>query len=309
MKELDLQPQIKLLMEETGCDAGEAKLALTLCENDIEKAIKTIGVLLKYIVAFKAKLHFKDTNTFALMHLIVNAKTSEILRFSYVVSYNPALYETSIKTDWFSFEKTIYSFRVDEGSIQDYTQATSLKLKDFFALKLKEATIIDSENVSSMLREFFHSGAFVFEIDGEELNLTQFKKLPNYEIDDNAKETHANQTAEFLNLSSDILEDSSGKPASKLSEGDIVLALITDTRDIAHYLAHLIGSRKEGKLVPLPARVKKVTQHEAEIEIELFYTASISGTAKTGMFNKIKVIEPKKTSWWDKIITKFPFGN
>ena len=297
-----MKEQIKLLMEETGCEANEADLALTLCENDIERAVKTIGILLKYIIAFKVKLHFKESNLFALVHLVVNAKTSEILRFSCVVSYNPQIYETSIGTDWFTFEKTVYSFRLDKGTVTDYTQGVSPKLQEFFTAKLKETPVIGIDEVKGMLAEFFAPQAISVEITSEELNLAQFKKLPDYNFEDDVYVFEGSQD-KLISLTSEILQDPQGKPAARLAEGDVVLALITDERDIAHYLSHLVGSRRDGKIIAFPAKVKKVTLAEPEIIVELFYTSSILGKAKTAVSDKIKVIESKKQqSWWEKIV-------
>ncbi|GHT05074.1 hypothetical protein AGMMS5026_08720 [Endomicrobiia bacterium] len=60
-----------------------------------------------------------------------------------------------------------------------------------------------------------------------------------------------------IKLDVKILEDPSGKPAEKIAESDTVLSIITDKRDIAHYLAHLTGGRKNGIMIPLPASGKK----------------------------------------------------
>ncbi|MCL2388749.1 MAG: hypothetical protein FWC85_00015 [Elusimicrobia bacterium] len=299
-----MKEQIKLLMEETGCEANEAELALTLCENDIERAVKTIGMLLKYILAFKAKLRFKESNLFALVHLAVNAKTSEILRFSCVVSYNPFMYETSIDTDWFSFEKTIYSFRLDKGAATDYTQGILPKLREFLTVKLKEVPVIGVAEIKEMLAEFFSAASLEIEITSQELTLTQFKRFADQDFEDDVQVIKDNNEAKEVNLLSEVIEDPEGTAVSKLSKGDVVVALITDERDIAHYLSHLMGGRKDGKAVPLEAHIKKVVFTEDEAVIELFYASSILGTAKAGLLSKIKVVTPQKDNnpWWKKII-------
>ena len=106
----------------------------------------------------------------------------------------------------------------------------------------------------------------------------------------------------FVRLDVEILEDSNGKPCGKLSEGDTVLSMITDERDIAHYLAHLIGGRKDGNMIPLPAMVKKITSKNDDFEIHLHYAPSITGVAKIKIGKLLKVLETKNQPWWKKIM-------
>ena len=47
MSEPIVQDKIHLLMEETGCDPGEAELALASAGYDLEKAVRTIARLLR----------------------------------------------------------------------------------------------------------------------------------------------------------------------------------------------------------------------------------------------------------------------
>ncbi|GHT24718.1 hypothetical protein AGMMS49953_07850 [Endomicrobiia bacterium] len=72
MKEKD---QLKLLIEETGYEQAEAEIVLSLSGNNIEKAIYTIGLLLKFITVFKI---FPKENIYGLIHIAVNMKTHDI---------------------------------------------------------------------------------------------------------------------------------------------------------------------------------------------------------------------------------------
>jgi hypothetical protein len=298
MKDKD---NVILLMEETGCEQGEAELALILSDNDLEKAITKIGILLKFITAFKIKLILPEKNIYGLIHIAVNIKTAEILRFSMVASHNPSVYENSASMDWFSFEKAIFSYRLDTGAMEDYTQNVEEKLKQYIARELKLLPRIFKEEMSKIILSFFDPVVVQTEIISEELNLTQFKKLPDY----NNKQNETSFTGYdlgFVRLDVEILEDLNGKPAGKLSEGDVVLSMITDERDIAHYLAHLIGGRKDGIMIPLPAMVKKITAKNDDFEIHLHYAPSITGVAKIGSKTLLKVLETKNQPWWRKIM-------
>jgi hypothetical protein len=298
MKEKD---QLQLLIEETGCEQDEAEIALSLSNNNIEKAIYTIGLLLKFITIFKIKLIFSKENIYGLIHIAVNMKTHDILRFSMIFSHNPTIYEISANIDWFSFEKAIFSARLGAGAMENYTQKIEENLKLYTQQSVKEISVISKEEISTIIKTFFHPIIIEMETVNEELNLTQFKKLPDY----NAKQNEipfARYDLGFVKLDVKILEDSNGKLAEKITESDTVLSLITDKRDIAHYLAHLTGGRKNGIMIPLPAIVKKIYSENSNFEIHLHYAPSITGLAKIKSGTKLKVLETKNQLCWKKII-------
>ncbi|MDR1195208.1 MAG: hypothetical protein LBL00_01890 [Endomicrobium sp.] len=296
-----MKDNVILLMEETGCEQGEAELALILSDNNLEKAITKIGILLKFITAFKIKLIFPQDSIYGLMHVAVNMKNAEILRFSMVVSHNPAVYENSASMDWFSFEKAIFSYRLDTGAMEDYTQNIEEKLREHIAKELKQLPVISKNEIQEIISSFFNPVIVKAEIISEELNLTQFKKLPDYNKNQN-ETSFTGYDLGFVRLDVEILKDLNGKAAGKLSEGDVVLSVITDERDIAHYLAHLIGGRKDGSMIPLPATVKRITVKNDDFEIHLHYAPSITGIAKINGKTLLKVLETKNRPLWRRIM-------
>jgi hypothetical protein len=296
MKEKD---QLQLLIEETGCEQAEAEIALSLSGN-IEKAVYTIGLLLKFITVFKIKLIFPKESIYGLIHIAVNIKTHDILRFSVIFSHNPVIYEISTNIDWFSFEKAIFSARLDAGAMKNYTQAIEENLKLHTQQAIKETRVISKEEISVMIKTFFQPITAEMEIVNEELNLSQFKKLPDYNTKQN-EFSFAGYDLGFIKLEVKILEDPKGKSADKIMESDTVLSLITDKRDIAHYLAHLTGGRKNGIMIPLPAMVKKIYSKNNNLEIHLHYAPLITGLAKIKSDVKLKVLETKNQLWWKKI--------
>ncbi|MDR3253636.1 MAG: hypothetical protein LBT07_01550 [Endomicrobium sp.] len=289
---------LKLLMEETGCDQDEAKLALSLSENNFEKAI---NFLFKFINLFQIKLIFHKENIYGLIQIALNTKTFEILRFSLVFSHNPATYEISANMDWFSFEKTIFSVRLDAGAMEDYTQKIEENLKLYTQQAIKEITGVSKDDIAIIITTFFYPAVVEMEIINEELNLAQFKKLPDYNIKQN-ETFFTTYDLGFIKLDVKIVADSNGKYVEKIREGDTVLSMITDKRDIAHYLAHLIGGKKNSNIIPLPATVKKIYSNNNEFEIYIQYTPSITGFAKIENNTKIKVLEKNNKMWWNKII-------
>ncbi|MDR1662908.1 MAG: hypothetical protein LBR59_00665 [Endomicrobium sp.] len=291
----------QLLMEETGCKRSEAELALSLSNNNLEKAIIAIGFILKFITTFKIKIAFPKENIYGLMHIVINIKTSEIARFSLTFSRNPAIYEIATSMDWFSYEKAIFSARLNSGAMEIYTKKTEKNLKIYIQKVLKEAIIVSQEEISSILKNFFYPTEVFMEIENEELNLTQFKKLPDYNLRQNSTSS-LNYDLGFIELNVTILKDNNGKPIKKTAEGDTVLSTIIDERDLTHYIAHLIGGIENGNMCPVPAIVKKITYKNDEFEVYLNYTSSIIGIAKVKSDTKIKILEQKHQLWWKKIL-------
>jgi hypothetical protein len=288
-------------MEETGCEQSEAELALSISDNNIEKAITTIGFLLKFITVFKIKLIFIKETIYSLIDMAINNKTLEILRFNMVLSHNPSVYEISANMDWFSFEKAIFSVRLDAGTMENYTREIEENLKSHMQQAIKEFTSISNDGIKKIIKIFFSNTEVNIEIVNENLNLTQFKKLPDYNIKQNS-DFFTGYDLGFVKLDVKILEDSKGKSVRKISEGDTVLSTIIDKRDIAHYLVHLIGGIKDGFMMPIPATVKKIFYKNNDSEIHLYYAPSIMGLAKIKNNIKLKVLEVKNQFWWKKIL-------
>jgi hypothetical protein len=297
MKQTD---HIKLLIEETGCEEPQAKLALNLSDNNLEKAISTIGFLLKVIKIFKIKLIFLKESIYGLVQIAINMKTSEILRFSTAFSQNPAIYEISENIDWFSFEKAIFSARIEAGSLEKYTQNIEENFKLYSQQAIKEIIFVSSDEISDIIKAFFSPIDTDIKILEEELNLTQFKKFSDNNLKSN-RTSFTDYDIGFVKLDAQILEDIHGKHIKKIQEGETVFSLIRDKRDIAHYLVHLIGGKENGIISPIPATVQKVCYKNKSYEVHLYYTPSITGLAIVQKDSKLKVLEEKQL-WWKKIL-------
>ncbi|MDR1418657.1 MAG: hypothetical protein LBI80_05870 [Endomicrobium sp.] len=297
MKQAD---HIKLLMEETGCEEPQAELALNLSDNNLEKALSTISFLLKVIKIFKIKLIFLKENMYGLVQIAINMKTSETLRFSTAFSQNPAIYEISENIDWFSFEKAIFSARIETGSLEKYTQNIEENFKLYLQQAIKEIIFVSSDEISDIIKAFFSPSDIDIKILEEELNLTQFKKFPDNNLKSNCISLTGYDIG-FVKLEAQILEDTNGKHIKKIQEGETVFSLITDKRDISHYLVHLIGGKENGIISPIPATVQKVCYKNEIYEVHLYYAPSITGLAKVQKDSKLKVLEEKQL-WWEKIL-------
>ena len=298
MKQID---HLKLLMEETGCEKSQAELALNLSDNNLEKAISTIGFLLKLIKIFKIKLILPKENIYGLVQVAINMKTSEILRFSTAFSQNPKIYEISENTDWFSFEKAIFSARLEAGSLEKYTQNIEENFRLYAQQAIKEIISVSTDEISEIIKAFFSPINIDIKALQEELNLTQFKKFPDKNLRTDILPSKGYDIG-FVKLDAKILEEEDGKPINKIQEGETVLSVITDQRDIAHYLVHLIGGKETGIISSIPATVQKVYYKNESFEVHLYYASSITGLAIVQKYSKLKTLGEKQLWWGKKII-------
>ncbi|MDR3049301.1 MAG: hypothetical protein LBV16_05620 [Elusimicrobiota bacterium] len=299
MKEKD-KSLIQLLIEETGCEQNEAEVALSLSNHNLKEAVNKITSFLRVITAFKIKLIFPQENIYGLIHIVINKKFFEILKFNIVFSHNPAIYEISSKMDWFSFEKAIFSARLSDGAMEDYTKSVEEPFKNYITQDLKNLKLPSKETIEN----FFAPAIVNINILSEELNLSQFKGFHENETNNQSDYLNNYKDFEILKLDSEICQDEQGISAKKLRCADEVLSIITDKRDIAHYLIHLIGGIKNGELTPIPSTIKEMSLSGDYIEIYLQYAPSITGYTKIKKDTQVKRLSSKSAPLWEKIISK-----
>ncbi|MDR2772924.1 MAG: hypothetical protein LBB93_05600 [Elusimicrobiota bacterium] len=275
---MDKIDNIELLMEETACERSEAEFALSLANGDIEKAIVKLGIIQKYIVVIKIKMFFFEDNFYGLLHIAINTKVNEILRFNIVFSQNPQIYGISAQTDWFSFEKGIFSARLKPGAMEIYTKKIEEPLKRYVKYMLTKMSKHPDEE---LILAFFNPLKLKIELVREQINTTQFKKLPDFDNKPPQRRQNNQKTKSFINLEVKVLEISKGKPIEKVKIGDNILTLITDQRDIAKYLTKLLtGRRKDGELEAVPATVTKIFAEADGYVLHFQYNDSIASYAK-----------------------------
>jgi hypothetical protein len=296
-----MKNKIKFLIDETKCEQNEAELALSISKNNIEKSIEIIKLLSKFINIFKIKIILKKNNIYGLIQIVLNTKTRNILRFSMILSYNPSTYEISINTDWFSFEKSIFSLRLDSGAIEQYTQKIEENLKAYIQQIMNETIFISTEEISTIIKNFFYPINIHIEIKNNELTLLEYTKFPDYKKTQN-QIYNENNNINFLQLKSKIIEDKNGKNIKKIKEGDKILSTIIDERDIAHYITHLIGGIDNNIISPIPATIKKIFHKNNKFILHIKYTTSITGFAEINNDVKIKIIK-NNNSFIKKILS------
>jgi hypothetical protein len=320
--------KIALLMEETGCDQGEAELALEMCGYVVEEAVKAIPRLHKNIVVFKGKIVQPEQNLFGLLLVILNVKSRAVLRTRAVLSYNPAVCAVSLEKDWFEFEKYLYGCRLWEGSLP----TESLEIEQAVAGHLRSAAnagLFDAQpsgadkvqaELAGVLKQMLRSGRLELRLKKDVLDLGQYQ-APSGSVERQPSRDGAPwragggpQPDELLVLKVTLESDPAGMPAAELHAGDLVAATIADNRDIAKYLAKFFGGHSDQGPVPIPAPVEAIEAASAPVAgepqallVRVRFSAGVCGDAEVASQARLRAVRkapgmPEKVSWWHRFL-------
>jgi len=311
-----MEDKIRLLMEETGCDRGEAELALTSTGFSLELAIRTIPTLLRNIVVLKARFQAVRQHFYGLFLVIADIKRNRLLRVRTVASYNPCLYEVTLERDWYDFEREVFSYRLMEGTHPSSTKDLETLLNDlwitdsgnfYFLLQSGEMGLLHQELVA-LLQKKLHWNDVRLELHREELNLAQFQLLRKDGGEAGASEPPRLGFDEArsklpLRVEVQLEEDPSGVLAEEMVIGDTAFSIISDERDIARYLARLLGGRSGEVFLALPTPVESLKRQADTLEFVVRLTTGIVGTVKVPLSSRLKVQRQANDSWWKRLIS------
>ena len=129
------------------------------------------------------------------------------------------------------------------------------------------------------------------------------------EIKDNSSNefNYSKDTTVFLETEL-VLQDSMATDivmAHKLKKGDLVLAKIVDQRDIAQYLARLLGGKKEEKIVPLAIAVDRIELDEKKVKVYTVFSPRVLGISILPIEDRLKIVKKEKTGLFGKILGFF----
>jgi len=309
-----MHDKIQLLMEETGCDRGEAELALEMSGYQVEDAIKAIARLLRNIAVLKGKFTHPSGDQFGLLLLVVNLKTGGLLRSRAVLSFNPAVFGASLDKDWFEFEKHLYGCRLWEGSLQQESLDIEQRLGQHFRNPGASERLGKAETdgllqeTGGVLERLFKAPVRKLQLKREILDLRQFQSL-DPDPDRVAKARAARKPGdELLVLKVALESEPEGAAAAELHAGDLVGAKITDGRDIAQYLAKLFGGYSESGPLPVLAPVEALESDESGLLVRVRFSVGVVGDARVERQARLRVVRyagaagarGEGTSWWKR---------
>jgi len=296
-----LNDQVNLLMEEIGCARGEAELALELASYDLKKAIRILSGSPKDIVVLKGKFKSETNSLFGLFLSIFNLKSGDLLRLRAVVSHNPSVYVTDLDAEWGEFEKQLYACRLRDGSLQNLTQ----QVEHWFSRRIQSEglPLLEESAWSQMLDGAFENDRFQFSLKKQEWTLVQ---RPAAKLSASAPVRPAEQDLqrrlEPVLLQITLEADSEGCKAKELKPGDVVHAQVIDQRDIAQYLAWLLGGKTGEGLVSFTAPLESVLQEQDRVLIRARLSMHILGEAGLHPDARVRCGRPqdRPAPWWKR---------
>lgn len=305
---------IELLMEETGCDRGEAELALEMCGYDLEEAVRQIPRLLNDICALKGKFVRPEENQHGLFLVVLNLKSRKVLRARAVMSYDPAVCAVELDEEWFAFEKHLYGCRLWDGSLP----AESLEVEQRLAAHFRaaEPAVFDRLRAASSeeaaaeladpLRAHFRDRDLSLRLKKDILDLGQFQSLRKVPAPAARRgKPEAPPEEDLLVLKIALEEDPEGPPAGEIRAGDTVFARIVDSRDIAQYLARLFGGLTASGPVPIEVPVEAIESSPAGTLARVRFAVGVAGDAVVTGDKRLKAARGAAAargdgSWWKR---------
>ncbi len=318
VREFKMEDKVGILVEETGCDSAEAELALQMAGYEVPKALQVLASRLRNILVIKIKFRDLSHPRFGLALAVANIKTGEVLRSRAVVSFNPVVYIRTLEGYWFEFEKDLYARRLWEGSLQ----AESLDLEGMLSQYVRQillnkpcemnvafATRLETE-LGTAFGRVMNSPKVEVKVRGEILSLGEFNSLriPTGEKSMRRRGSHR-EGQDHTVIKIGIEEDALGIPASEIKSGDMISAVIMDSRDLAHYLWKIFGGYQDGVPISVLAPVEAVEVVSSKIFLRARFSLGVCGDAAIPLEKKIKAVRvllkhPVSSSWWKRILKK-----
>lgn len=313
-----MKDKVALLMKETGCDRGEAELALEMCGFDIEQALQAIPRLFQNIAILKGKLLIADEAVYVLFLIILNLKTRRLLRARAVTSCNPSIYATALDQNWFEFEKKLYACRLSAGTLLPESQDIEELLTKYFSSKDSAPFYTDRpiEPRSRIMQELADQFARKFEgaktklvLHKDVLDMAQFREIEG-ESAALAQESMGSRRRSGQSFSPPgllvlrvALEGSPvGVSVGDLLAGDLVYAKITDTRDIAQYLKKLFRSSADGGSLLVP--IEAVERDERDVTVRVRFSLGVCGDVGLPADVHVKAVRREMSApWWKKLFS------
>ena len=268
-----------ILIGELGCSPRAAERVLRLCEGNLNRAYKWLASKHRNIVILKIKFAARSTYTCGLMFMAVNVELKKILRYAVSISRSPYVYSEDLNEPWHEFENRIYTQRLSEEIIHEKTIAAAQALRSFFqeqdslyfyGVFAGVNPVLIGESLRSLLRKLLNEDIF-FEFSKERISIFDFRRVQGDAGGTPSRLASGDATIE---LKVELLR---GKkkfffrraPAiEKVSPGALVFVRITDEREIAGYLARLIGI-SDSEPIPVELLGKKKTEKDFSVSVRL----------------------------------------
>ncbi|AGB41320.1 hypothetical protein Halha_1375 [Halobacteroides halobius DSM 5150] len=257
--------KVEVIKETLGVENNEAKKALDLADQDLDKALEMVEFVDKSYVLIQGKLNYGGYNkNYALFNLILNGKEGEFIKTNSVVDTDNKLWETDLTVNNKVFTKTIDQF---SSNLNKKKQHLALKkiftpahIYQIFQLT-KEDNIEERQFFFAEKLERYLEEAVELEIIAKLKTKVQLTR-DHPDLFSNEKEDTKENTKEEGQLGLDIklkcrpfISPTKGKRPRDLHIEDKLVVEIIDNREIGRYFGKLLTSKSSdlvtGKITAL----------------------------------------------------------
>ena len=274
---------VKELVKSTGCDSKLAFMLLDFTGGDAEGAKRIIRAVPKDIFALKVKFITQVTGYYGAFFFCYDEKESSIKRVVCVVTDAKDIGTIDLSQRWPDFETALYNYmrekRVDGGKIERLKERLlNREVVKKVSGVLKVGRPPKDDELRNLLTDELYNifsdtniavkvavdMTDVFELNkGQETKPSEEEEILNSE----AAEEEINQRMRkkpdqsLIVLKVDpVLSPVKGTEIKQLEFGDNIQVRITDERDIAEYLAMLLGGKVDSIRVPIYAKIVEVRE-------------------------------------------------
>ena len=276
----EIEDNIASVVAQTKVVREEALKALDRTDGDVGRAVELIKSSDRDIFIIKGKFTAPSADSEGGFEVIIDASSREIERVIVSVFRLTGMrFSADINVPWTNFQETMYSMKTDEGEIFETTQ----KLHTFLErdiLRNNLDLIVDTgrtRNKSHLnmlfadwIQEVIYDGGLSAETEVEIISHDDYRRSeaersqrnqaqPPPKVTTNSAAKKSRKLTAILTAEL-FIDPIGGVPISEIKAGDMVLIHITDGRDIARYIAQLVGGLRGNEIVPLAARVESIDE-------------------------------------------------
>ncbi|UCB46993.1 MAG: hypothetical protein JSV25_06130 [Spirochaetota bacterium] len=284
----DDDAMVQDLVQSTGCDLKLASMLLDFTSGDLKGAKRIIRAVPKDIFAVKVKFITQITGYYGALFFCYDEKDNNISRVLTVVTNDKEIGSIDLGQHWPAFENELYEFmrtkRVDGSKMEQLKGRFSDKeVAGRISTLLKVGQSINDELLNNLLVDELYTCfsdtniavkytiemTDVFELNkGQGVEISENEDALNpEEVDEKLKEKQEQKKPDqsLIVLKVDpVLSPVKGTEIKNLEFGNNIQVRITDERDIADYLAVLLGGKVESMRVPIYAKIVEVKDLESE---------------------------------------------
>jgi hypothetical protein len=282
---------VKELVESTGCEVSLAGMLIQFTGGDIEGAKRIIRAVPKDIFALKFKFITQVTGYFGALFFCYDEKERRIQRLVCVVTDEKQIGTVDLSKRWPEFEAALYDYmrekRVDGAKIERLKGALLEKeVSERLGGLLKTGKPVKEDALRDLLSDVLYTIfadtniAVKYGIDmtdAFELNKGLEKRggwrdrsldgddmeKAEAEVADQRIRRKADQSLIVLKVDP-VLSPVKGTEIKGLEFGDDIQVRITDEREIADYLATLLGGKVDSIRMPIYVKIVEVKELEGD---------------------------------------------